>query len=88
MSNLAELLDQALGSGEDAGAVNFNLLKSVLGSVLDKLEIANDTPKDLPSDDKKSLADDKKSSDLQNRLDDLGLFPQKQLLVFRNGVID
>ena len=67
-SSLTELLDQALGSGDDAGAVNFNLLKDVLGSVLIKLEIENDPPRDQP------VKDDKPSG-IEKRLDDLGLVP-------------
>ena len=60
-ADLAQLLDTALGSGEDAGNVNFNLLKLVLSNVLQKLEIENDVPKETEYSPKQTQNDDLKS---------------------------
>jgi len=48
-SNLRVMLDQALGSGDDAGAVNFLELKVILDAILAKLDIGAQMPQVGPN---------------------------------------
>ena len=73
--NLENLLNHALGSGEAAGAVNFITLKTILESILHKLNLTNDPPK--------SSIFDKSQSDVQNRLEKLGLVRKRQFIEWR-----
>lgn len=78
---LIELLHQAIGSGEDAGSVNFKYLKNVLNTVLEKLEIGEEQPKEFtppPSGGESASNENEKekkgqanNDELQRRIDDL-----------------
>jgi hypothetical protein len=84
---LIELLHQAIGSGEDAGSVNFKYLKNVLNTVLEKLEIGEEQPKEFtppPSGGESASNENEKekkgqanNDELQRRIDDLGWFANK-----------
>lgn len=65
--NLVELLNHALGSGESAGACNFITLKTILESILQRLNISSETAKPLPPSESHYY-------DVKNRLENLGLW--------------
>jgi len=56
-SNLRVMLDQALGSGDDAGAVNFLELKVILDAILAKLDIGAELPQVGPNGEVKPATD-------------------------------
>lgn len=56
-SNLRVMLDQALGSGDDAGAVNFLELKVILDAILAKLDIGAQMPQVGPNGEVKPATD-------------------------------
>jgi len=68
--NLTEVLDTALGSGDDSGKVNFLLLKVVLEAILDKLGIA-DATSILPAGDGKGFSLKEKVENLEKFFTDL-----------------
>jgi len=82
-ADLGQLLDTALGSGDDAGTVNFNLLKLVLSNVLQKLEIENDVPKETVYSPKQIQNDDLKNriDNIEKALDDLTRSPSPATLI-------
>ncbi|CAG5113070.1 Oidioi.mRNA.OKI2018_I69.chr2.g7215.t2.cds [Oikopleura dioica] len=57
VSNLRVMLDQALGSGDDAGAVNFLELKVILDAILVKLDIGAELPQVGPNGEVRPATD-------------------------------
>jgi len=85
--NLTEVLDTALGTGQDAGKVNFGLLKVVLGTVLEKLDLGSCSAKidDFPtSGDSPPQANEnlkEKIDQLEKALEELTRPPSPNTLV-------
>ena len=58
---LSEILESAIGSGDDVGSLNLKHLKSVITSIVEKLEIGDSEP----SPSSLSFGDDPQTQDSQ-----------------------
>ena len=84
---LSEILESAIGSGDDVGSLNLKNLKAVITSIVEKLEIGNSEPSfgsgvtsgsESPATSGNS-PDNEKFKNLEDKLNNLGiLFERKR----------
>ena len=77
--SLSEVLELAIGSGDDVGSLNLKYLKQLIGNILQKMEISDDKAEIITQDQAnlQNRADDetkKKIDDLEEKLQNLGEF--------------
>ena len=64
---LSEILENAIGSGDDVGSLSLKHLKQLIGNILTRMDIANQAADEVDTDS----ADKKEQDAAGNRMEDL-----------------
>ena len=64
---LSEILENAIGSGDDVGSLSLKHLKQLIGNILTRMDIANQAADEVSSDS----ADKKEQDAAGDRMEDL-----------------
>ena len=79
---LTEILESAIGSGDDVGSLNLKHLKQLISNILTQMNIGHQNAEEVTSDNKNGDKD--RLEDLEDKIKQLG----KHLLTFTSCITD